>query len=110
MAFRAGQKVICVDASIGPFKSAGGVWDALISVDEIYTIRWVGDYEYRGPYGTITAPCVRLRGITRPDNLHGEDDRPFAASRFRALVEKKTSIEIFQQIRLGVRKPEGVEA
>lgn len=109
--FRVGMKVVCVDDGVGPFmKEAGGIWDAPIKNKEIYTIRWCGEYTYVGPRGSITAPCVRLVGINRPDPLWGEEDRPFAASRFRPVVERKTDISIFNQILRDVTARERVRA
>lgn len=95
MAFHVGQKVVCVDAALaprGPIKC--GVDELHLDLSglkegETYTISWAGDYEDAVWH---LQPSVRVYEIRRVA------DMPFAAARFRPLVERKTSIEIFQRM------------
>jgi hypothetical protein len=95
MAFRVGQKVVCVDASGGFRNMLGEVVDTNeLTLGAIYTVRWVGirDSEDFG---------IRVEGIVRGSAPKGYrasnagDDVPFAATKFRPLVSRKTDISCF---------------
>lgn len=92
MTFHVGQKVLCVDSTSPAFF----VWDnsGLLSlkVGEVYivtatTSRW----------GQQSIQCAELPNI---NSLGGK--RWYQAKRFRPVVERKTSIELFHQIRRDV--------
>jgi len=76
MAFRVGQKVVCVDAS--------GCASADLSEGTIYTVRQV-----QPPIDNAT-PRVLLFGSRETIGWY--------ASRFRPLVERKTDISIFTRM------------
>lgn len=86
MTFRVWQKVVCVDD--GPTDKDGG---RVLTLGTIYTIRWLGSWSERG----VSCPDgVRLVEVDRgPDEWCPEVlDMPFRASRFRPIVENKTSV------------------
>ncbi len=89
--FHVGQKVVCINTD-----SIKG--DLLIPVSRwlikgnSYIIRWIGEFAYE-PWRQFGIG-VRLEGIVRePDGIW--DDLPFSARRFRPVIERETSIEIF---------------
>lgn len=76
--FHVGQKIICVDVSE----------NENLRLDAVYTVTWCGKYRFRSErYGVHLAE-------TRQD-IHSV---PFFASRFRPVVERKTSISVFTEI------------
>lgn len=81
MTFRVGQRVVCVDASCRP----GYDWKGRAPKEgSIYTVVGfskprIGDYD-----------CIVLAEISHPWG--------YRASRFRPIVERKTSIEVFQRM------------
>ena len=88
MTFRVGQKVVCVDAgSTGkytPWRHSDDVHGLTEGV--VYTIRAVGSF--RG-----LRDNVWLAEIHRP--LCAGREYPYAAARFRPVVERKTDISVF---------------
>lgn len=97
--FRVNQKVVCVDDER---TDAYGIKE--LRRGEVYTIRWHGMHS---SHWHQTAYCVRLLGVERVDDRTPENiDCPFLASRFRPLIERKTSIEIFT----AMLNPQGVTA
>jgi hypothetical protein len=96
MAFRIGERVVCVDAD-----NTHQFGLVELSVGQVYEVRWVGHFDWTG-YPFVAqdereAICVRLVGVNRNDG----DDPPFRAARFRPLTERKTStgFEILDEIR-----------
>jgi hypothetical protein len=96
MAFKIGERVVCVDAD------DTNEWGFVeLSAGQVYQIRWVGRFDWTGyplvPPHARDVICVRLVGVNRNDG----DDPPFRASRFRPLIERKTStgFEILDEIR-----------
>jgi hypothetical protein len=88
MAFYVGQKVVCVDDEVqeADLKQR-------IRRGEIYTVAKF--YPHGSPKGVTLryrrgCPCVDLCGIIRTD------DTPYAAARFRPVVERPTDISIFK--------------
>ena len=78
---KVGDEVVCVDdGSATAHQYVYAVRDCIVQ-GEKYIVRWVG---VNPATGNI---CVRLVGITRPQ------DYPFRADRFRPIV--KTDISIF---------------
>jgi hypothetical protein len=119
MTFRVGQKVVCVDARctdeytspflVGRFSNAKFIGDMDgLERGVIYTVRAVGSYP--------TAPgmlSLWLVEIVRPvisldEAPYGEP--PFAAARFRPVVERKTDISIFTAMLDRAPSRETVEA
>jgi hypothetical protein len=100
MTFRVGQKVVCVRDDCA---REDGVIELVKG--QIYTIRWCGlDGD-----GRTSWSCVRLDEIFRDASVLGyrnNIDCPFAANRFRPIVERKTDISIFTRM----LTPEGVDA
>lgn len=100
MAFRVGQKVVCVDDDVNgrytPWPFRGGI-DGL-KAGRVYTIRDVGLY--------CDVPCLWLCGITRAMakgwERHGEPG--YNVLRFRPVVERKTDISIFTAMLTGTKK------
>lgn len=95
MAFRVGQKVVCVDASVHVGFGAKGK----IREGAIYTVREIG-------ITVLNEPGVRLQEFvydSDPGRVGYATKMPFKdafyrAARFRPLVERKTSIEIFTRM------------
>lgn len=83
MTFYTGQQVVCIDDKV---QLAGGttIKDAAITEGEVYTVRWIGMHsnyvfaEYLG---------LRLVGVdSKFGEPWGDKDCPFAARRFRPVV------------------------
>lgn len=81
MAFKVGQKVVCVNDQFKPLDSK--VFSALPVKGQIYTIRLIYGPNVHG-YGFLLA---EITGMPWPGD--GEE-RGFLATRFRPLVEKST--------------------
>lgn len=98
MAFRVGQKVVCVD--VGRRHLPNQTVANWLSLDVIYEIRWIGPCPYPGWDDGI--PCVRLVGIDRGecDGRPEWYDFPFCTTRFRPVIEKSTDVgmAIFREI------------
>lgn len=96
--FKMGQKVVCVDDSHR--RPAHEPASLYIRAGQVYTIRWVGECPFE-PWRE-EGPCVRLCEVVRPNNEREEwSDFPFRASRFRAVVERKTDtgFAVLEEIR-----------
>ena len=99
--FHIGQRVICVDA-----KGTHVLEIAELQERAIYVVRWTGsmaDFKYycdSEKYAPNEAG-VRITGIVR-----GTEDFPFAAWRFRPLIERKTDISVFEEILRSTRARE----
>lgn len=91
MTFYAGQKVVCVDASCDP----GCEWwdDERIREGEVYTIARLRSCPFDGT--PIVDLVERLRDMAAA--LLGVPVG-YGVSRFRPLVERKTSIEVFKKL------------
>lgn len=74
MTFHVGQKIICVDARQNPYLTEGS----------IYTVKEVASWTF--------ASGNRGIWVCEADQISGA---PFYCFRFRPLVERQTSIEIF---------------
>ena len=108
MGFYVGQKLVCVDDTLQPGVAPWRPEDKPV-VGNIYRIRQVTtDTGYLG---------LRLFEFDRPNTYLGIGpwgayhfpDLPYFASRFRPLVERKTSIEIFQRLLLPSEKEKELE-
>lgn len=82
--FYVGQKVVCVDDSVGQFGT-----DTPIKANAIYTVRWIGLHHYSFIVGSV--PSIRVSGVKRRSNSGGTD-LPFGERRFRAVEYKSMSI------------------
>ena len=93
--FHVGQKVECIN--VVPIFS--GDMDGL-ACGRIYTVRWVGRFRYPNTYKPWEGPAIKLHEIIRPNYQQFPDysDMPYAASRFRPVVERKTDISIFTRM------------
>ena len=93
--FRVGQKVVCVkddELCDGLYFDRCG-----LKKGEVYTVRWAGVYSH--PYRLQEDHyCVKLEEILRKFDDPAYYDLPFAALRFRPIVERKTSIEVFEKL------------
>ena len=94
--FRVGQKVVCVDDRYGAYSAyligacmGQGQVDLYVKRGAIYTIREIGCVHRCAP----SLLCVRVAEIKSDD-----EDSPFAAARFRPVVECKTDISVFQKL------------
>ena len=87
MNFRVGQKVVCVDDQDFPFHHCKVFPQRGI----IYTVRGINPADYRGP------AHLWLEEIHNPLTMSGEE-YSFHIRRFRPLVTRKTSIEIFERM------------
>lgn len=77
--FHVGQDVICVDAKFDRVTIPQGITEG-----QVYRLRWVGLYK---SYVDGDFLGVRLEGVERGVcPTYGHDDPPFAARRFRPLV------------------------
>jgi hypothetical protein len=92
VAFRVGQKVVCVDAK-------GGI-DPKPVEGTIYTIRQTLASPILG------IPSVRLQELICPTETFTGQEGFFYALRFRPIVERKTDISIFTKM----LTPQGVDA
>lgn len=90
MNFHVGQKVVCVDDA--PRGSEGCRRDGIFE-GEIYTIRVIEFCPFRKEFG------VSLNEVTAPIHPYYGTECLFRATRFRPLVERKTSIELLTSIR-----------
>jgi hypothetical protein len=89
--FHAGQRVVCVDASLNPRHSV-----KLLSRGKIYVIRAID----QKPGWKAPGWGVHLEGIhiVHPD---AECEWPMKPSRFRPVVDRPTDIEIFRKLLAG---------
>jgi len=99
MTFRVGQKVVCVDmkTKVSPVSTGWNHQCDLPKEGSIYEVRDVG----LTPYGQ---PGIKLHGMVAVARYGGalKTDTFYSAFRFRPVVERKTSIELFHQIRRDV--------
>jgi hypothetical protein len=84
MTFRVGQTVECVDDNDCWDDGEGRSILPQIRSGNRYIVRWIGIN------GDTENLSVRLHGISRQNSFY--PDYPFRASRFRPIVENKTSI------------------
>lgn len=80
--FRVGQRVICVNAENAP----------TLEADRIYTIVRTLGAKYPSRLGTLEYGVTVAEAIPLPGSIG------FAACRFRPVVERKTSIEVFRAL------------
>lgn len=81
--FHVGQEVVCIDSAVG--------FEQYLEVKEgeIYEIEWIGPFEHY-IHGSYIG--VRFKGVDRGTcPQFGYENPPFAARRFRPLVEDKLS-------------------
>ena len=84
--FHVGQQVVCIDDKV-PLEGGSTVKDAAITEGQIYTVRWVGVASHY-VFGDYLG--VKLEGVdSKFGEAWGVKDAPFAARRFRPLVEDK---------------------
>jgi hypothetical protein len=83
MNFRVGQKVVCVDAR----GLSGKPW-AYPKKGEVYTVDGYAKH-WMGGEGVVLREVV---------NIFRGSPQPFAASRFRPVVDRKTDISTFTKI------------
>lgn len=98
--FYSGQKVVCINADPDAFKNEWISPPTLgrnfeLVEGKIYTLQWIGLWGYPGVYHPHL--CVTLFEFPKRFNLDGTIT-PFDARRFKPLLEKKTSIDAFQEI------------
>lgn len=96
--FHVGQRVECIwKESWGP----NPLGHVMPSFGVVYVVRDA----FINPY--IGGPCIRLREIINPlhNYLHGPDECCFESCCFRPVIERKTSIEVFQRILLDPSQP-----
>ena len=89
MAFRVGQKVVCISEDKTRILKRGRVYT-------IASVRWISDAESYNPG----------LGVTVAETPTREDDEwcaEFRAERFRPIVERKTDISIFTKMLTGER-------
>lgn len=97
MAFRIGQKVVCVDA-----KGSDGIWYPGEEIEEgkVYTIHSVLTHPTKGN------PLVRLQELKRvPECMEVWGHDGYGAYRFRPAVERKTDISFAHEILRKASKP-----
>lgn len=93
--FHVGMRVRCVDDQMNI--SSGKLPE--IIAGHVYTIRQVGPHSVSGLGIVDDQISVWLEGIERPHALNAiVIDLGFRPSRFRPVVERKTSIAIFHEI------------
>ena len=91
--FHVGQLVVCVDddedAYVNPTHR---YYDGLSGLKKgvVYTIRWVGMPRH------TRYLCVRIEEIIRPVDFEDGEETPYAAARFRPVVE--TSLDVFREM------------
>jgi hypothetical protein len=106
MAFRAGQKIVCINdtGNFAPWAIVAGASLNGLKKGTIYTVRAIGDYAGQ--------PNVWLCEITRPiegniGRRYGESG--YAPQRFRLAAERKTDIAIFKKMLAPKRQSELAE-
>jgi hypothetical protein len=90
MTFRTGQRVVCIDASPGYGAAklpTGLILHKVYTIAEVFTNMMNAD-----GYCGVTL-VERRKAITNPNSIPR-----YSAGRFRPLVERKTSIEIFERL------------
>ena len=95
MAFRIGQKVVCVDDVFASRHYPG--YEAWPTKNIVYTIRDIYNEDFEDGWAT----ALLLEEIINPfyDWLTlGNHEAGFSARRFRPVVEKKTDISIFTKM------------
>jgi hypothetical protein len=104
MAFRVGQKVVCVNAGdIDGVPQANGFWDEGEEIVEgqVYTIHST----FLHACGERLVRLVEVRRTPFSISCHGHDG--YAAERFRPVVDRKTDISFAHEIlRKASRKQE----
>lgn len=87
--FHVGQQVVCIDDKV-PLAGGGSVKDANITEGQVYVIRRVG-MAHHYVFGDYLG--VRLDGIDSGfGKPWGQEDMPYAARRFRPLVEDRLAV------------------
>ena len=86
MTFRVGQKVVCVNANGAD----------TLTKNAIYTIKCTAGY------GVLSLDDTFGPGVLLNEAEPNQGDSGFDSRRFRPVVERKTSIELFHQIRRDV--------
>jgi hypothetical protein len=98
--FRVGQKVVCVDdvadGRYSPFSPSGNNLEGLHK-GHVYTIRFVGV--------SLGVSVVRVREIERRYSSVVGGENVYAATRFRPIVSRPTSIEFAHEILRSVNAP-----
>ena len=112
MNFYVGQRVVCVDDGdhtryasaklLSKHRLSGGMNG--LTRGRVYTIRAV-----RQDWADENITVVFLREIVRPLFPSEPEESGYAPQRFRPLVERKTSIEIFQRLLLPSEKEKELE-
>lgn len=99
---RVGQKVVCVD--VEPKNPRRVPVTECLKLGAVYTIRTVGDFPW--PLDRVAGAAVWLAEIHRHDPHPEFVDYPFAASRFRPVVERgtETGMAILRRIADDVRE------
>ncbi len=103
--FKVGDKVVCVNIDHSQSYQSLCLF---LTVGNIYTIRWIGEFKFRLALmkNMETAIAVRLNevdGVDRDCQINGPDV-PFFAYRFKPLIKKQTSIEVFTKLLLPVKE------
>lgn len=88
--FRVGQKVVCVNAAFCVPCGNNPQWRRYPDLNEILTVTQTGIYDGHAFAGKTTQKLqfAEIGGIAPW----------FAAARFRPLVERRTSIEVFERL------------
>lgn len=105
MAFRVGQKVVCVDNDWGKYGNPGCKYTPAERDPAFFQLKVGGVYTIRGFYvGNIPhwqdrwhGPSLYLSEIKRSISACGVE-APYAAARFRPLVEDRDQLEVFRSI------------
>lgn len=99
MAFRVGQKVVCVDDAPPSYFWSDGDMGGL-KKGAIYEVRWVGMFDHPMLGSHL---CIHVAGISR---LAKGRDWPFNVNRFRPVVERKTDtgFAMLEKIRRAVSR------
>lgn len=83
MTFHVSQQVQCIDDTV-PLENGATVKDANITAGEVYTVRWIGNASHY-VFGDYLG--IKLEGIdSKFGEAWGMPDAPYAARRFRPLV------------------------
>ncbi len=100
--FKVGQKVVCVNIEHAQHYQPLCLF---LTVGNIYTIRWIGMFTWFTRTSFQEKLGVRLEEVIsdRDCNVNGPDT-PFFADRFRPLIKKQTSIEVFTKLLLPVKE------
>lgn len=109
---RVGQRVVCINDDFDPLWRLQNIATPIIN--SIYTIREISLWQYGGGETSVAFRLMEI--IQKPERWTGPGDlvqvaeMPFAADRFRPVINPEADLAVFESILRGVNALEPVEA